>query len=188
MQQLLCSSKVVHKLFVHHLINKYILILTGFRIKQKWKKMLSGDNYMKFCGVWEKSISLMMNIALFLTSFLSFCLPLIPLFIIFQQGPGRVNGIKTCTSHSPVNYEDYECMFQTKVIIIWSWITTFFCGIHLVGIFAHPFTIIVYCKSKVSHLKNDMKGLLINWSRFNLILILILVGIQACVSYKFDTV
>ena len=120
------------------------------------KKIFDGDNFWNICGVWEKSISLLMKKALSFIKFLTFFLP------VFLQFLGAYYLIH--------RKDDFEL---TEKVNVWWLLTSYviFVTHWLGGVF---YAVI---------LKEYMKGFTIGWLRLNLILVLALVGLQAYVSY-----
>ena len=63
------------------------VFFSHFRIKENVKKIFDGDNFWNICGVWEKSISLLMKIALFflifIRKFLGFLTFFLPVFLLY---------------------------------------------------------------------------------------------------------
>ena len=132
--------------------------------------MFDGD-FLNICGVWEKSISLLMKIALFfiiifrkLLGFLTFFFPVLLLYLYAGY-------IEKC--RYDYKYK-YKSEFPDKVSAWWVLIFSVVLLTHWIG---GPFYGII--------LKECMRSLTIGWLRLNLILVLALVGLQAYVSYLY---
>ena len=143
------------------------------------KKMFDGDKFWNFCGIWEKSISLMMKKALPLTKFLTFCLPVILLFLggipvshECQKSPHKVDGEIFCTFGGPANTLGSDCNFRIKLYFLWFLTFLVISSTHLVVFLFYGMTE-----------KEYMENFTIKWLRFNFILTLALVVLQANVSY-----
>ena len=121
--------------------------------------MFDGDNFWKICGVWEKSISLMMKIALFFTKFfrkiLGFLTFFLPVFLLWLYLGYLINR-----------------KYDSDKVSVWCLL------IFMVILFTHGMGGLAY----FAILKECMRGLTIGWLRLNLILVLALVGLQAYVS------
>ena len=140
-------------------------ILSHFRIKENVKKVFDGDNFWNMCGVWEKSISLLMKKALSFMKFLTFFLP------VFLQLLGFFYCIPILFPYYFPYCKD-DCELPEKVFLWWLLTTYVILFTHLLG---GVFYVGVY--------KECMKSFMIGWLRLNLILVLALVGLQAYVSY-----
>ena len=132
------------------------VFFSHFRIKENVKKVFDGDNFWNMRGVWEKSISLLMKIALSFMKFLTFFLPVFLQFLEFYYLAYWIN----------------DCELPDTVILWWLLAT-------YVEFFTHFLGGVFY----VYVLKECMKSFTIGWLRLNLILVLALVGLQAYVSY-----
>ena len=150
--------------------------------------MFNGDNFLNFCQVWEKSISLMMKKARLFSKHLAICIPLItyPLFVVITKTEENDISImsdywnscnRSCPAYGTGSYEigpssEPQCMFRLKLYLIFCLTQTVILFSYLVGFLVN----IAYNKQK------ELKGFAIIRLMFNLILIP-LIGLQAYVSY-----
>ena len=121
--------------------------------------MFDGDKFWNICGVWEKSISLLMKIALFFTIFfrklLGFLTFFLPVFLLYLYA---------------VYLSNRKYKYKPELL----WLLIF-----KVVFLTHGLGGVFY----VAFMKECMKSFTIGWLRLNLILVLVLVGLQAYVSY-----
>ena len=140
------------------------VFFSHFRIKENVKKIFDGDNFWNICGVWEKSILLMMKIALFFTKLfrksLGFLTFFLPIFWLYLYGQYRYSIEYRSENRDKLN----EFLWVLFFLAISS--------THLMGGLAYAVVNTV-----------SFKGFTIGWLRLNLILVLVLVGLQAYVSY-----
>ena len=150
--------------------------------------MFNGNNFLNFCQVWEKSISLMMKKARLFSKHLAICIPLItyPLFVVITKNEENDISImsdywnscnRSCPAYGTGSYEigpssEPQCMFRLKLYLIFCLTQTVILFSYLVGFLVN----ITYNKQK------KLKGFAIIRLMFNLILIP-LIGLQAYVSY-----
>ena len=116
--------------------------------------MFDEENFWNICGVWEKSISLMMKIPLSFMKFLTFFLPVLWHFLFAYY--------VLCD----------DCEFRDKLGGLWFLSFYVISFTHWLGGFGYGII-----------LKEHMEGFTIGWLRLNLILVLTLAGLQAYVSY-----
>ena len=141
--------------------------------------MSDEENSLNFCWSLEKSISFMMRTGLLLTKFLTFCLPVILVFLggfpvsrELQKSPHKVDGELFCTLGGPGNTSGSDCRFRIKLYFFWLLTFLVIASTHLTGFLWYGVTE-----------KKYMEEFTIKWLRFNLILTLALVVLQAHVSY-----
>ena len=137
--------------------------------------MFEGDNFLNICGVLEKPISLMMKIACFFARFVGTLLPSMSyaFFVALTQYDENEKW-NTCdwSSWGPVKQKLFVLWVLTYIGIVFSHIVE----LSLIG----EFNDIVEQKTvSIGQLENLKKI----WPRFNLILILPLIVLQAYVSY-----
>ena len=141
--------------------------------------MFDGDNYLNFCGILEKLISLMRKIACFFAIFLGICMPLMSFafFVVITEK----EEIKSDYSGFYCNRSEPQCMFQFQLFFIWGLTYGFIFCSHIVDLFVTTeFNNIVERKMNSIVEVEDLKKI---WPMFNLILILPLIAVQAYVSY-----
>ena len=137
--------------------------------------MLDGDNFLNFCGVLEKPISLIMELACFFANFLGICIPSMSFafFVVITQNEENENW-NTCnwSSWGPV---------KQKLFVIWglTYMFIFFFAYFDLCVIRDLRDIVEQRTDSIGQVK-DLKKI---WPMFNLILILPLIGLQVYVSY-----
>ena len=146
--------------------------------------MFNGDNFLNFCQVWEKAISLMMKIARLFSEHLAIYIPFItvPFFVVimgfFTKNEendisimsdfwNSCNRSSACRSYEIGPSSEPQCMFRLKLYLI-------FLISQAVILFLHLIVVNIYY--------NEEKKFAIIRLMFNLILIP-LIGLQVYVSY-----
>ena len=148
--------------------------------------MFNGDNFLNFCQVWEKAISLMMKIARLFSEHLAIYIPFItvPFFVVimgfFTQKEendisimsdywNSCNRSSACRSYEIGPSSEPQCMFRQKLYLI-------ICLTQTVILFSHLVVVNIY------YHEEKKLGFAIIRLMFNFILIP-LIGLQVYVSY-----
>ena len=141
--------------------------------------MFDGDNYLNFCGILEKLISIMMKIACFFAIFLGSCIPSMSFafFVVITEK----EEIKSDYSGYTCNRSEPQCMFQLQLFFIWGLTYGAIFLSNIVDLFVTTtFNNIVERRMNSIIEVKDLKKI---WPMFNLILIVPLIALQAYVSY-----
>ena len=141
--------------------------------------MFDGDNFLNFCGILEKAISLMMRIVYFFARFLGMCIP--SLSFAFFVAITKTEEIKSDYSNHTCNRSEPQCMFIRQLWVIWGLTYSYIILSHIVDLHVTcTFNDIVERKTNSIVELEDLKKI---WPMSNLILIFPLIALQAYVSY-----